>query len=128
MLSTVVAITIIVICAMGSRRPDAMEDGKMENIFDGCLFFCLLFFCLGRRGEERISGWERIMKAILQWLLFAQFLFLLVWNVLFGYVRQYVCSCIHCAVSMAAAFQVVFWRHYVVALLFYSLNLLGKWS
>lgn len=72
------------------------------------------------------------MKAMLQQLLFAQFSFIcscyLVWDVLFGCVRQYVCPCVHCAVSMAAAFQVVFLEALCSSLFFYSLNLLGKWS
>lgn len=72
------------------------------------------------------------MKAILQQLLFAHFLFFLFLlpslGCLAGYVRQYVCLCLHCAVSMAAAFQVVFLEALCSSLLLYSLNLLGKWS
>lgn len=90
----------------------------MVASFSSLFFFPLFFLVFGRRGEKRISSWEWIMKAILQRLLFAHFLFLIVSDVLFGYVRQYVCPCVHCAVSMAAAFQVVFWRHYVVTYYF----------
>lgn len=74
--------------------------GRWKIFSMGCFVFCL--FSLERRGEKCICSWERIMKAILQQLLFAHFPFCscyLVWDVLLGYVRQYVCPCVHCAVS-----------------------------
>ncbi|KAL6908278.1 hypothetical protein GGI43DRAFT_136070 [Trichoderma evansii] len=47
--------------------------GRWESIFDGCFFFCLWSLVLNEGERKRISSWERIMKAILQRLLFAHF-------------------------------------------------------